>query len=385
MKFLNISTLDSTVKAEENLAGTGESAPLTPIEARLAEVWREVLKVGMIGRTDDFFTLGGNSLQAAQMFAEIEKRFGVKLPLSLLLQISTLEALASVIQGEERPSPPAFVRALVPIQHRGKRPPFFCVHGIGGGVIGYAGLAQRLGEDQPFYGLEAQPDDAADPSLDRMETMAARYIEAIQFIQREGPYYLGGYSYGGMVAFEMACQLRSQGHAVGLLAMLDTAAPKSDYMTPRLNWTFVRGFVENVAYWWTDFWQISSGERMGRIRRKLFIRNPTPKNGEVDLARFVDDVNRVPEGYRELMRKHYAAYETYQPKPYDGRVAVFCTRRQPLFCSYDPHLGWDQWVKGGVDMYRVAGFHRNLLQEPYVPVLASALQDALTRAQASAS
>jgi amino acid adenylation domain-containing protein len=354
-------------------------APHNEIERRLLALWQRVLERPEISVSDNFFDLGGHSLLAVKLFAEIEQEFGKVLPLSMLFQAPTLAALAQVLQADTSQA----ASPLVPIQPKGHLPPFFCVHGIGGGVVGYAPLARHLGEDQPFYGLSAQEGNGDEAGHGHIEMMAARYIKAIQTIQPHGPYYLGGYSYGGTVALEMAQQLREQGNEVALLAMFDHPAPQSGYELPRLSLTFIRGFIGNLSHWWRDYMSIPARERRGRIRRKLMITRAHGENGEVDLRRYVDDVSVLPPQFQELVRKHYQGLEAYHPKPYPGRVTLFRSPRQPLICSFDPHMAWDRLAKDGIDVYAIAGSHRNLLEEPYVPVLADALKEALTRARAA--
>jgi pimeloyl-ACP methyl ester carboxylesterase len=170
---------------------------------------------------DDFFNLGGDSLSAVRLMLEIEQHFGQKLSLATLFPSSTIEHLASILRqatGSRLSSP------LVAIQPSGAKPPFFCVHPIGGNVLCYLDLARHLGEDQPFYGLQASGIDGEGEPKSRIEGMAGYYIEAIREIQPQGPYLLGGWSFGGVVAFEMAQQLHSSGEQVALLALIDSSA-----------------------------------------------------------------------------------------------------------------------------------------------------------------
>jgi amino acid adenylation domain-containing protein len=353
-------------------------APVTSIEHTLADIWAAVLRTEQVSLNDHFFDLGGYSLLAVQLFAEIEKAFGVKLPLSTLFQSPTLRDLANVLQQKV---PPTVTRPLVAIQTRGNNPPFFCVHTVGGSVFGYAALAQHLGADQPFYGLEAQPDEAQEPFRQRIETIAAQYVRAIHTVQPQGPYYLGGYSYGATLAYEMACQLTAAGHKVALLASFDQAAPKSDYYAfPKLSWKALKGFTQNLSFWFDDFRQVPLREQVGRVRRKLFLGALPPQGKGIDLSRYMDDVSLIPQDIHELMRTHLSAWERYQPNPYPDCVTVFRAQRQPLICSYDPNMAWDSLAQGGTEMLLLPGGHRNMLEEPHVRSLAAALRQALVRA-----
>ena len=186
---------------------------------QLTQIWQEILGVDSIAPDQNYFDLGGDSSVAVQLFAQIDKVFGVKLPLATLFDAPTIEELARILRREEAP---AGWSPLVPIQTSGSRPPFFCIHGAGGNVLIYRELAQRLGPDQPFYGLQAVGLDASCPPLTSIEEMAAAYAKEIRKKQPRGPYFLGGYCMGGTVAYEIAQQLHAQGERVALLALFDT-------------------------------------------------------------------------------------------------------------------------------------------------------------------
>src|SRR5580693_6118292 len=186
---------------------------------QLTQIWQEILGIESIAPDQNYFDLGGDSSLAVHMFAQIEKIFGVKLPLATLFEAPTIEELARILRRDESP---AGWSSLVAIQPSGSRPPFFCIHGAGGTVLIYRELAQRLGPDQPFYGLQAIGLDASCDPLTSIEDMAALYTKEIRRKQPRGPYYLGGYCMGGTVAFEVAQQLRAAGEEVALLAVFDT-------------------------------------------------------------------------------------------------------------------------------------------------------------------
>ena len=190
-------------------------------ELRLSRVWEEILDTHPVGVRDNFFDLGGHSLLAVRLMFQIHKMSGRELPLALLFERPTIEQLAQVLRQEIQIS----VSSLVPIQPMGSNPPLFFVHAHGGGAIAYYALAQQLGREQPFYGLEAPGLDGLREPLSEIPEMASHYVGELRRIQPHGPYCLGGHSFGGLVAFEMARQLAKQGDEVSMLAILDTAAP----------------------------------------------------------------------------------------------------------------------------------------------------------------
>ena len=159
---------------------------------------------------------------AARLFAQIENRFGIHLPLATLFQSPTIEQLANVLR-EYQPS--GSWSSLVEIQPHGSKTPLFCIHAAGANVLIYRPISRHLGGDQPVYALQAQGLDGEKPPLRRVEDMAAHYIREMRSVQPVGPYYLLGASFGGLVIFEMAHQLLAQGQKVALLAMLNTECP----------------------------------------------------------------------------------------------------------------------------------------------------------------
>ncbi len=201
----------------------------TTLERELVRIWEEVLGVRPVGVRDNFFELGGHSLLAVRLFALIEKRLRRRLPLTTVFHGATVEHLASVLRQQATLDRHA---SLVPIKPGGANKPLFLVHPAGGHVFPYVHLAQFLGPEQPCYGLQAKGvEDGEDPHT-RIEDMAAYYIQALQTVQPTGPYCLGGWSMGGVVAFEMAQQLHAQGQRVALLALLDGRIPTPDETFP---------------------------------------------------------------------------------------------------------------------------------------------------------
>ena len=210
-------------------------APQTPLEKMLAQIWRQVLGVQAIGIKDNFFEIGGHSLLAVRLFVEIERKFKKRLPLSSLFERATIQHLASVIS---QPGSANDSSSLIAIQPHGSKLPFFCIHEFFGDVLCYMNLARHLGQDQPFYALQARGlDDGEEPFAD-IVAMAKYYIDTIRTVQPQGPYALGGLCFGGIVAFEMAQQLRAKGEPVALVALLDSAIG--------LN-------VGRVQWWWRFF------------------------------------------------------------------------------------------------------------------------------------
>ena len=208
--------VDQTVAAQVQAGTPDTERPSTALEARLQELWAQELTLDHVGLNDNFFLLGGDSLQAVELFLQIEEVLGRRLPRSVLFEAGTVAAMAGLIE-DETPS-----RCVVPIQPKGSRPPFFCVHDGDGHVLNFHDLARHLGEEQPFYGIQCVGLDGEEMPFTRIDDMAGHYVGEMRKIQPAGPYYIGGYSFGGRVAYVMAQQLRAAGEEVALLALLDT-------------------------------------------------------------------------------------------------------------------------------------------------------------------
>jgi acyl carrier protein len=192
--------------------------PQTALQRKLAEIWKNVLGVERVGLEDDYFELGGHSLLAARIVSEVNRALGKRIPIATLVQAPTVQKLATLLEAEDwklSRSP------LVAIQPYGSRPPFFAVHTLSGDAMFYRGLAARLGEDQPFYGIQSEGVSGGALTHRSIETIAHYYLSEIRRVQAQGPYYLGGYCIGGLIAFEMAQQLRAAGDEVACLVLID--------------------------------------------------------------------------------------------------------------------------------------------------------------------
>ncbi|HEY8095231.1 MAG TPA: amino acid adenylation domain-containing protein, partial [Methylobacter sp.] len=203
------------------------SAPRNEIERKLIVIWKNLLAVKDIDIHDNFFELGGHSLLAVKMATEISKQFNFDIPLGAVYQSPTVEELGIIISsGNQRPSR----YSLVPIQTQGSRPPLFAIH-----TISLLDLPRHLGKNQPLYflryGMAAESGNRS-VRLPLMEELANHYINELQQVQPHGPYYLMGFSFGGLIAYEMACQLLANGHRVNFVGMLDTHLTQEKQLLP---------------------------------------------------------------------------------------------------------------------------------------------------------
>ncbi|MBD1892511.1 non-ribosomal peptide synthetase [Coleofasciculus sp. FACHB-SPT9] len=342
--------------------------PRNPTESTLAKIWAEVLNIKRVSIHDNFFDLGGNSLLSITLMEQIKKQFERELPLSTLFLNPTIEGLASTL-SPETDSP--FWSPLVAIQPKGSNPPFFCVHPIFGVVFPYYEFAYHLGTEQPFYGLQPLGIDGEQSPLTRIEDMAAYYIDALRAVQPNGPYFLGGWSFGGLVAFEMAQQLQKSGQKVALLAVLDTSAPVSNNKPSfwdgllfllttgaRYIWPYFMDYFYLIAATDKPQSKLISKESKKRILKEL----------------------RSKSILRVFQANSQAAL-SYVPQVYPSKITLLKNSEQNIAANQDPSMGWGELAGGGVEIYNIPGNHLTMLKKPHVQVLTEQLRTCIENAQ----
>jgi len=358
--------------SEEGRGGATEYvAPRDALERDLASLWEALLGKTPVGVRDDFFALGGHSLLAARLFAQIERLTGKNLPLATLFRAPTIEGLASVIREGGK----AQWHSLVAIREEGTRPPFYCIHALGGNVIGYTDLAAALPQNQPVYGLQAVGLDGSSHPAQTVEEMAAQYVKEIRDFQPSGPYYLGGACTGGIVAYEMAQQLVRQGHEVGVLAMFDTFASGYLKTLPRERVrTFRRRTLEDrIRYHVSRL--VLHPDRIAYVRKKLVTLHRRVNTWAWAFAyRHYRKRNQdLPAALRNVEQYHTYAIRAYVPKPYPGRLELFSPISRSIGEFEDRRQGWGALALGGVDVIDVEGDHLTMLAAPYVRCVADIL------------
>lgn len=369
-------------------------APQNPVEERLAAFWQDLLGVDQVGVEDSFFDLGGHSLIAVRLFAQIRKAYQVDFPISVLFEAPTIRKCAELIaargvsiEGEEVAStdtPKAPIRRfthLVPMHmgEGGRKPPFFLVAGMFGNVLNLRHLAHLVGSDRPFYGLQARGLFGDEEPHRTMEEAAHDYIAEIRQVQPEGPYMVGGFSGGGITAYEIAQQLAAEGEEISALVMLDTPLP-------------VR----------------SAANRSEKIRMKMqdlkkgglsFIIDWTKRRIAWELEKHQGHEEIVEEGAQfhnlAIQDAFLESVARYQVKPWSGPLTLF---RPPLLAKWE--LGeqlfdhdryrlfkdnnWAQFAPN-IEVFEVPGDHDSMVLEPNVRVLAARMKRCLEQTGKQAS
>jgi thioesterase domain-containing protein len=345
-------------------------APRDQLERELVAIWEKALGVQSIGVRDNLFAMGVSSLLIVQLTDQIETAFKKKLSLLTLFQSPTIEQLADALRQDEWVAPSS---ALTAIQPNGSKPPLFLCEGISI----YYPLLPYLGQDQPVYGLVPGSELEASEASMSLKERAAHYVQEIRAVQPQGPYFLGGISWGGIAALEMAQQLLAQGQEVGLLVFLDTVKPGAytpkpivqrwGYHLRKLAKSGPTYFLDKLNHKWQQFRQQRS------------------KSQQLAQASEASPASAHAQHAAERLTFHQLC-QSYVPQPYSGRLAIFRASDRDetdIYFHYqlDSQLGWGDLATGGIDIYPVPGDHLGLLKEPHVQVVGEQLKACLEQAQ----
>ncbi|MEO8338251.1 MAG: amino acid adenylation domain-containing protein [Nitrospirota bacterium] len=335
--------------------GLAHVGPRDRVEIQLTALWQQVLEVPKIGIHDNFFDLGGHSLKAAQLFFLLEQVYGRHLPLATLFQAPTIAELASVLSREQWAPP---WQSLVAIQPSGATTPIFMVPGVGGNVLVFAQLARLLGSDQPFYGLQARGLDGKETPFTSVPEMASHYIAEIRTVRPQGPYVVLGLCTGGLIAYEMAQQLRERGEAVTLI-MMDTWHPTS-YRPHRHTWP-MRFWLPLFIVWRTMgnihvLLRMSIKDWRPFVQRKCERLMSFLQNRTVMDELFVEfQVERVTQSTRQAVAR-------YAMRKYPGRILnIVASKRNVAETVTDTRSVWEELGGGGSQTVQVAARDSGLL------------------------
>jgi len=332
----------------------------------LTRLWAEILELKHVGIDDDFFDLGGDSLLALELVTRVEHLCGKRLPLSALMQAMTVRKMAEILGCDETSS---LWPSLVLIQPGTTRPPLFCVHPIGGNIFCYRGLGRYLGPDQPMYALRARGLDGIQQPHESIEEMARDYILEVRQVQPEGPYFICGHSFGGLVAFEMARQLQAQGQNTALLAVFDSRKPVPTPSVLKCSGALLAKLKLGTLArkgWHRVTWRALRMRHWSAQTFYKLTRRPLPR----DLAHV-----RASDYCARAARR-------YTPQVYSGRMIFFRAVPMSMPAVYAKvQINWEQLADGGVETHMISCEHQAMISEPHVSVLAAQLKICLVKAQ----
>jgi thioesterase domain-containing protein/acyl-coenzyme A synthetase/AMP-(fatty) acid ligase len=349
-------------------SGSSSVAPQRVLESKLIQIWEDLLGIRPIGIADNFFDLGGHSLLASRLFNRINSLWGKTLPLSTLFQAPTIERLAEILRRDGW-SPP--ITSLVAIRSEGARSPLYVISGIGGNVVRFQALARYLDSDRPVYALQPPGLDGSLPYITNIEDMAAHYIREIQNLQPQGPYHLAGYSFGGLVAFQMGCELLKRSDRIGLLALLDSP-----------EWHYEARIARNISLRRRlTRYRIRAGRVLFEAGRIQYLSERIGRRISRLVYAFLRRFGRLPRNFGNISDVNSYAASNYIPSAFPGRLTLLRTRTHATDLTLDdPTLGWGP-LASEIEVHEVPGDHDDMTSEPNVQILAKTLDALLMRTQ----
>jgi thioesterase domain-containing protein/acyl carrier protein len=340
--------------APEDPTRTTVAAPRNEREEMLLDIWERVLGVRSIGVRNNFFDLGGHSLMAARLIAEVQKATGKSIPLSAIFRAPTIEGFATVLADESAVNPDP---VLLQLQKGDGVIPFFAIAAPGVDAFGFALLARQMGEKQTVYRLQSHgPGVWGRPfSMQELRAIALEYVEAMRSVQPRGPYCLGGMCEGVLIAQQIIVELESQGESVGLFAVFDTWVLENSQI--RLLWA-----IDYYLNRFRVFRRQSRPEQLAMVYRSLrrFLR-PNQANGG--------------SGWEQV----YWPADNFQAPRFRAPVLLFKRPRQPYYYIRDRKMGWGARSEGGVEICEINFQHAEVLRQPHVPIIGERLASRLQR------
>lgn len=353
--------------------------PATRNEKLVAKIWQQELGCKNVNLDDNFFDLGGHSLIAVKLMNHLEKEIGKRIPLTALFEGPTVEKLASLIDKDDHKWD-----SFVTIKSTGSKIPIYLIHGVGLNVLIFSPLAKHLHPDQPIYGIQAKGLNGIDKLFDRMEDIASHYIDEIMQQNPNGPYAIGGYSFGGLIAFEMSKQLKAMGKEVILTCMFDSYAYTSHHHEP---------LHKKIVFKTHEIFMRLAYAFLFMFREPKIVLTNKVRYARILLESLFDKLrfrNRVKEdsskGYSKRATQMYeTAFNNYKITPYDGTIDVFRSKKQTYYMPDFKYLGWKPFAREGVTVHEVPGDHLEMFVSPNVEEFAKVLQACLDKATSESS
>lgn len=354
---------------------SSESSAWSPNEKLIGEIWKDSLKLSYIQLDDDFFELGGHSILAVEVMSSLDKKIDTQLPLTTIFKHPTVRSFAALLEnGEEMEAANPSWSSLVPIKPEGSKPPIYVIHGVAANITNYFKLIDHVDKDQPIYGLQAKGLNGLDSPNVGLENIAAHYVNEILAHNPEGPYHIGGYSFGGYVAFEMARQLIAKNKPMGKLIIFDTSVDPMDDNAPKT------GLLE----------MISKEFNKRKVEMQLLVEAPNTfrttkgrmikRKTENLLTKIGLQKDKSPLDRNAIIKKikniNKDAMINYTLKPILTDMVLFKARIKLAPVSEEKYYGWAPYVNT-IQVIDIDGDHNSMFDLPFVGPFASKLQDVL--------
>jgi len=344
--------------------------PRDEIELDLLDIWQDTFSQPKIGMLDTFDGLQSNQEQLRKIKSAIQDKFQRELTIDTMTTATNMDAIADILRDDVKE---ASFSCLVPLRETGSKIPIFCVHGAGGNVMIFKDLCKNLGDEQPFYGLQAKGLDGESEPLTTIEDMAKEYLTEIQSVRPHGPYIFSGMCLGGLVAYEMAQQVHAN-EEVALVILLDAKNPSS-LLAMEKGRRGKRSKLVKIKM------KLKQGDLFAALKRKVgglttkILKRSMHLFKEKISNKFVAQEKRF---YQHIWDASDIARDTYLPKPYSGNILALLASEAPDGSPRDPKRGWAK-LAPQIEVIKIPGRHDTVVREPQVTGLAKAINQRLEK------
>ena len=364
----------------------------TPILETLITLWKDILDLPSILPDDDFFLCGGNSLTAIELLIRIQREFHISLPPDTIYRYPSIKTQAELLQKKVGMAK-EYHPLIVPLRDGGDQLPIFCIHYLGGWMNHYIEILPAIDRSRPVFGIRGRGFEPGETLPATVEATAKEQVDAMKTVQKTGPYTLMGFSYGGTIAFEMACQLKEQGESIAFLGIIDVSAPATEvrYLKTLAAKLFpgrvlgkIPAFFEHHLKAHSDRWFYQwIMKSINMVFHGLLFRS-TAKSLPESVSESHASVHYKPESLAKYpqenhpnMRVQLQASRMYLPLTFTGDLVLFSTGPDPILFPGDMTRGWGSRITGKCEVITVPGDHSNLFDEPHLSVLVEKIREAL--------
>ena len=371
---------------QQSLELSATDKPTTEAEEYLLGLWQKILGISHIGIHDDFFEIGGHSLKAVALMAQIQKEKGLKLPLASLIQYATIHKFAKLLTAESKTNA---WNCLVPIRTEGSKTPIFLIHGAGLNILLYKSLSTYLDPDRPIYAFQASGLDGSKPIKNSIPEMAAEYIDEMLRVQPSGSYILLGFSLGGFIAYEMATQIRMLGKKVKFTGLIDSVSYLAHYYNSNFEKFKVdaKCFLSRPFYLFWLFLKTPNDEK----RRFVKLKN---KNFKLTMLYYFTKLGLIKQQHigEELEQLSFLSdnvliamnesLKKYKLNTADFHIDLFKAGKATFYIYEPKYYGWIKFAKWGITTHTIPSEHSKLFAAPYDRLFAEIIENRLAKLEA---
>jgi thioesterase domain-containing protein len=375
---INLAALNDSSLVGEMKFSTASEPPVGSVEETIAVIWKDLLGITNIGRDDDFFALGGHSLMALRMFSRLNRELEWTFPLAALINNPTIRELAALVVPTHQPDADSTDSSpskghYVTIRDEGDQTPLFCIHGGDGGVMFYRDLATHLPSGYPLHAIESQElyrSTAISPTS--VEETADHYVRCLLKAKHQGPFRLVGYSFGGFVAYAMACQLVRMRYEVSFLGLLDTHSPNAEH-TPYSS-------IGRLAKFWKQHEEFPIPARISLLQERVRVGIETHSRVRSEIlaakasgpATAYSDLRRI-----QVREENWRSMQLYRPPVFPGTITLFKAVSGSDKFEWPEDYGWAQSAGSDLRILTVPGTHLTMFEPENVGALANSLHRSL--------